>query len=109
MDAQKSSLLHPSLYAYAMPVRLKSRSSISKIAPTQDRKENPMSKGKTLDELSEKDWVAIKFEAIKVLKSKKVGKDEFRATIWGFVNWLLASDIMIEFEIELPKKDEKIH
>jgi aspartyl/asparaginyl beta-hydroxylase (cupin superfamily) len=58
-------------------------------------------------EMGPKEWRAIRLEALNVLHSGVVGKDEFRATILGFVTWLIKNNKHIE--IELKADDELVH
>lgn len=64
-------------------------------------------KAVTLDRLTPGEWVEIKKEALRFLHGGSVKGDEFRATVWGFVFWLLKNNKVLEFEGIGP--EDKIH
>ena len=58
-----------------------------------------------LESITANEWIEIKNEAIKAMPVVK--NDHFRATCYGFVNWLLKNDRYIE--VEGPDKNDAIH
>lgn len=55
-----------------------------------------MSKAISIDSITPAQWTEIKRYAI---SAKSVTGDEFKATVWGFVFWLLKHDLTIEVDI----------
>jgi len=61
----------------------------------------------TLDSISPNEWAQIKKEALIILNSGGVGRDEFRSTVIGFVVWLMKNNKILEFEVAGPK--DRVH
>lgn len=58
-----------------------------------------------LEKLLPREWAEIKVEAMRLLPSAQ--NDHFRATVHGFISWLMKVNGILE--IEGPVKDESIH
>lgn len=58
-----------------------------------------------LEKLLPKEWAEIKLEAMRLLPS--VQNDHFRATVHGFISWLMKNNGVLE--IEGPDKNDPVH